>query len=135
MGLVIHGWNLMPSHLHLIVSRKGSISLEEIFRDWKKFTAKKLIQTIKEINESRAEWLPAHFQKAATALKRIDQFKVWQDGNHPVELEGNKMIDERLHYVHNPVEAGFVAEPEHWQYSSAGDYAGVKGLIEVDLLD
>jgi putative transposase len=38
-------------------------------------------------------------------------------------------------YIHsNPVEAGFVAEPEHWKYSSAMDYAGGKGPLEIDLV-
>ena len=38
-------------------------------------------------------------------------------------------------YIHNnPVEAGFVNEPHHWKYSSAADYAGEKGLLEIDYL-
>ena len=45
------------------------------------------------------------------------------------------MIDQRLDYIHNnPVEAGLVSEPEHWKYSSAIDYAGDKGLIDVELI-
>jgi len=38
----------------------------------------------------------------------------------------------RLKY--NPVEAGFVQEPQHWKYGSAVDYAGGKGLLEIDYL-
>jgi putative transposase len=35
-------------------------------------------------------------------------------------------------YIHqNPVEAGFVNEAEHWKYSSAIDYCGGKGLLDV----
>ena len=61
--------------------------------------------------------------------------KVWQDGNHPVLLDTNKMIEDRLHYIHhNPVEAEFVDEPEYYWYSSARDYAEQKGLLEISLL-
>ena len=31
----------------------------------------------------------------------------------------------------NPVEAGFVEQPEHWRYSSAVNYAGRKGVIDI----
>jgi hypothetical protein len=45
-------------------------------------------------------------------------------------------MDQKLQYLHrNPVEAGWVEEPEHYLYSSARDYAGVKGLVEVQLLE
>ena len=30
--------------------------------------------------------------------------------------------------------AGFVSEQEHWKYSSAIDYAGQKGLPDIDLV-
>ncbi|WP_164126139.1 hypothetical protein [Sphingobacterium luzhongxinii] len=35
---------------------------------------------------------------------------------------------------YNPVEAGFVDEPHYWQYSSARDYSGQKGLLDIDLV-
>jgi putative transposase len=38
-------------------------------------------------------------------------------------------------YIHNnPVEAGFVIEPWHWKYSSAIDYSGGKGILEIDYI-
>jgi hypothetical protein len=40
---------------------------------------------------------------------------------------------QKLDYIHyNPVKRGFVDLPEHWRWSSARDYAGSCGLIEVD---
>jgi hypothetical protein len=43
------------------------------------------------------------------------------------------VMREKLDYIHqNPVKRGYVDEPEHWRYSSARDYAGRKGLVEVD---
>ena len=35
----------------------------------------------------------------------------------------------------NPVEAGFVKNPSDWLFSSAGDYEGEKGEIDIYFLD
>ena len=56
-GLVIHAWCLMSSHLHLIMSASSKETPSEILRDFKKYTSKQIVETIKEINESRREWL------------------------------------------------------------------------------
>jgi len=46
-----------------------------------------------------------------------------------------KQTDQKLNYVHqNPVTAGIVSYAEDYVYSSAKDYTGKQGLIEVDLL-
>jgi putative transposase len=81
-GLVINAWCLMPSHLHLI-ARTTKAPLPDIMRDFKKFTAKEIIKVIHRINESRSAWMLDMFSQVADGLKRIDNYKVWQDGNHP----------------------------------------------------
>ena len=41
---------------------------------------------------------------------------------------------EKLDYIHaNPVKCGYVNFPEYWRYSSASNYAGLVGLIDIDL--
>ena len=132
-GLVIYAWCIMPSHLHLIIGTKGLCSLSGIVRDFKKYTSKKIIKEIGNINESRKEWLLKGFSVAGKNLKRIKDYKVWQDGNHPIELDTNKMQDDRLSYLHfNPVEAGFVMHAEDYMNSSARDYCGEKGILEIE---
>jgi hypothetical protein len=45
------------------------------------------------------------------------------------------MMEQKMDYLHNnPVEAGFVSEPQHWKYSSVGDYVGSKGNVEIEQL-
>ena len=59
-----------------------------------------------------------------------------QHHNYPIELSSNKMVDQRLNYLHqNPVVAGFVEEPEHWKYSSAAKYCGGNGLLDIYLIE
>jgi putative transposase len=64
---------------------------------------------------------------------RNSQF--WQQNNHPIELWSNKVIDQKLEYIHeNPVTAGFVEKPEDWRLSSAMDYCGRQGLVQIEKL-
>lgn len=135
-GLIIFAWSLMPSHLHLIAAAKGKNSLSDIMRDFKKHTSKKLVKTIEEINESRSSWLMSAFEFAGRPDRKIKDFKVWQDGFHPEELITNRFIDQKLDYVHNnAVVAGFVNEPHHYALSSAIDYAGGKGIVDITFLE
>jgi hypothetical protein len=42
------------------------------------------------------------------------------------------MVRQKLEYIHqNLVKRGYVDCAEHWRYSSARNYAGEAGLIEV----
>jgi hypothetical protein len=44
--------------------------------------------------------------------------------------------NQKLEYVHNnPVKTGVILEQEHYLYSSARDYAGQKGLIDIEILE
>lgn len=133
-GLMIHAYCIMTSHIHLIVSSEREM-LNDIIRDFKKFTSKELVKAIKEIPESRREWLLNKFEYAASRLKRGVNYKLWQDGFHPVELNTNKMFDERLDYIHNnPVEEGITWSAEEYKYSSASNYSGTESVMNVDLI-
>jgi hypothetical protein len=64
--------------------------------------------------------------------KTESTYQVWKEGNHPQLIESEEVMRQKLDYIHqNPVKRGYVDLPEHWRYSSARDYAGQKGLIEV----
>jgi putative transposase len=73
------------------------------------------------------------FKKPGKDLKRVNHYK---DGNQPKQLLTNAFIEQKLNYIHqNPVEAEIVDEPEHYWYSSARDYAGEKGLVDIAVLE
>jgi GDP-D-mannose dehydratase len=43
------------------------------------------------------------------------------------------MMISKIKYIHqNPVKRGYVDEERDWRYSSARDYVGEKGLIEIE---
>jgi hypothetical protein len=62
-------------------------------------------------------------------------YKVWRHENHPVALDTNSMVDERINYIHqNPVSAGICYTAEVFKYSSSGVYAGEIGVLGVEML-
>jgi REP element-mobilizing transposase RayT len=133
-GLTIFAWCLMPSHLHLIA--RAEIEISAIMRDFKKFTSKKITKTIQEMNESRKEWLLDKFEFAGRWNPKIENFKFWQDGFHPILIYSEAFARQKLDYVHqNPVSAGLVFEPFYYRYSSATDYyTNEKGLLDITYL-
>jgi len=76
------------------------------------------------------------FEKAGAKNGNNTRYQFWQQHNHPIELNTNEIIDQRLNYLHNnPVEAGVVLSPEDYLYSSAVNYAGLpETLIDVILI-
>src|SRR6266516_5875037 len=113
----------MTNHLHMIISATGN-SLSNIMRDFKKHTSLQLKDTITNNSESRKEWMMERFTKAGKANSNNDNFQFWQQDNHPLLLNNPVIANQKLDYIHyNPVTAGFVEAPEHYLYSSAGDYS------------
>lgn len=133
-GLEIYGWCLMPSHLHMICTSETH-KISDIMRDFKTFTSKQILKTIIEEPESRREWLLEQFSKACEHLKRNQKYKVWQNGYHAKEIWSAKFANQKLNYIHNnPVQEGIVECPEDYLYSSAKNYSGQRGEINVELL-
>jgi len=104
-------------------------------RDFKKFTSREVVKRVDRVEESRREWMLKLFGEEGDSLLRIVTYKVWQDGNHPVLLTKRKFTRQRLEYIHNnPVAEEIVTEPSHYLYSSARNYDGGKGLLEIELI-
>ncbi len=133
-GLIIFGYCLMPSHLHLLARSESNCSLSDILRDFKKFTSKAIIRQIMSEPESRRDWMLEYFRKEGDNLKRGTTYKFWQGGNHAEEVTSNKFFYEKLDYIHNnPVEELIVEKPEDYFFSSARNYAGLENYLEITL--
>ncbi len=134
-GLVIHAYVIMPSHLHMILSTAGDHKLSDVLRDFKQFTSRRLIQMIKEIPESRREWLLDKFSAAAHKNPKIRHYQLWQPGNHPKVIQTLPFLEEKLNYIHqNPVKAMIVSDSTHYLFSSSAAYCGQSSLLDIDLL-
>ena len=107
----------MSSHIHLLCRDDGDLMISEIMRDFKKFTAKKIVKTIKEYPESRREWLLKMFRDACRHLNRKQTYKVWQNGYHAEKIYSQKFIKQKINYIHNnPVKERIVENPEDYLY-------------------
>lgn len=131
-GLQLYAWCIMPSHVHLIIGTKKE-PMQNILRDFKSFTSRKLRKEIQSCSyESRKEWLVWMMRQSGLKNGNNKDWQLWQQDSHPIELSSNTIVDQKFEYLHNnPVAAGYVSSPEHWMYSSARNYYGKQGLIEL----
>ena len=135
-GLEIYAYCIMPSHIHLLCKATEGYLLSNIMRDFKKFTSKKIIETIINYPESRRDWMLDYFKEACGHLKRNQQYKVWQNGYHAEICSSNKFIKQKLDYIHNnPVIDKIVENPEDYIFSSARNYAELDYELEVEVLN
>lgn len=132
--LHVGAYVIMSNHAH-VIWRAAENNLSDIIRDYKTFTSKAITSAIAKEPESRREWLLYMFNFYANKTNTNDIFKVWTGNNHPEAIYTDDFLRTKLNYIHqNPVRAGLVAAPEHYLYSSAANYAGQKGLIDIDFL-
>ena len=131
MWVNIYAYVIMTNHIHLLVNCENE-DLSDIIRDFKKFTSKKIIETIQNETESRRRWMLNLFSFEASKHSRNTNFQFWIQDNHPEQVYSNKFIKQKIQYIHNnPVRAGIVKNPEEYLYSSACNYAELESKIDV----
>ena len=125
-GLKLYAYIILENHLHLIAQ---SGQLDRDMARFKSYTARELIRFLKE-NKVKTILDQLAFYKKAHKRDRAYQF--WQEGFHPEWIQNESIMRQKIEYIHqNPVKRGYVDKPEHWRYSSARDYLGMEGLLEV----
>ena len=131
-GMEIIAWCVMTNHVHLVFRSVKGQHPSLLLGDIKRFTSKAVVKAIQENpRESRREFLLEQFKKAAAKSSNVKEYQVWRHDNKPIELWSNKVIWEKINYVHNnPVEAGLVYRAQDYVYSSASDYSDEKGLLD-----
>lgn len=136
-GLLLYAYCIMTNHVHLIISSEEGYKQEDIIRDFKKFTSKEIFKLIETSpTESRKNWMLWMFKSAGKKNINNKTHQFWRQDNHPIELSTNEMMDQKLDYIHdNPVEAGIVENPEDYLHSSARNYAGLPGLLDVEFIE
>jgi len=127
VGLKLYGFVILENHLHFIAQ---SGNLDKHVSSFKAYTARQIIDYLKL---QGAERLLRQLRFAKCAHKLDREFQFWQEGVHAELVFSETMMREKLDYIHgNPVKRGYVNLAEHWRYSSATNYAGLGGLIEID---
>jgi len=131
-GMEIYAWCIMTNHVHLVFRSTTSQKPELLLGDFKRFTSKAIVKAITNSSkESRKGFLLEQFLKAGLKSSNVEKYQFWRHDNKPIELWSNKVIFEKINYIHqNPVVVGLVFRPEDYRYSSAIDYSGEKGLMD-----
>jgi REP element-mobilizing transposase RayT len=130
-GMNLYGFVIMSSQIHLIIqSRNGRLS--DLLRDFKKFTAKTILETIENSEtENRKDWILKRFEFACKSHTRNEQYQFWQHGKTSETIYSEEYFLKRLEYIHQiPVRKGIVSKPEDYIYSSASEYIKNKNLIQ-----
>jgi REP element-mobilizing transposase RayT len=134
-GMILYGYVIMSNHIHMIIQSSNG-NLSDLIRDFKKFTAKTILEKIQNESESRREWMLERFKLATQSHSRNKNYQFWKYGNHPEEIYSNKFMWSKLNYIHlNPVRAGIVEKASEYIYSSASNYINDIGLLTVEKAD
>ncbi|MHC1725294.1 MAG: transposase [Syntrophobacteraceae bacterium] len=117
---------MILENLHLLACSRN---LSRDIKRFKSYTAKEILTYLQAQKASRLLKLPELFKRS----HKVDSTsQVWEEGNHPQIIDTEEVLKQKLNYIHqNPVKRGYVDSAEHWRYSSARNYAGEAGLIEV----
>lgn len=124
--LTLYAYVIMANHVHLVAAAER---LSREIAAFKSFTARTIIDYLTDKNARHVlEQLEQHKLKH----KKDRTYQLWQEGSHPQLIQNEEMMRQKVEYIHdNPVKRGFVDEPAHWRCSSARNYEGRPGLIEV----
>src|SRR5262245_19607925 len=109
------GYVIMPDHLHLLIFLVIEQAITDFMRDFKRFTSGR--GTRQAVVEGRTDWLQA-FEQAGVETGRAE-FKVWQDSFWEQSIYTEKLLQQKLDYIHlNPFLAGIVEASADYPYSS-----------------
>ena len=122
----LYGYVILENHIHLIAQ---SDNIQTDIQRFKSYSARQIIDYLKAHNINLILQQLAFYKKAH---KLDSEYQLWQEGSHPQVIESEDILRQKLEYMHyNPVKRGYIDKPEHWRYSSARDYSGETGLIEI----
>jgi len=126
----LYAYVVMENHLHLVAE---AAHLSREIQAFKSFTAHRIVAVLTECGATHALTMLRHSKRAC----RNDRtYQVWRTCNYPKQLVDTAMVKQKIAYIHdNPVRRGYVDEATHWRYSSARNYTGQSGLIDVTVAD
>jgi REP element-mobilizing transposase RayT len=131
-GNKIHGYVIMPNHLHLLlyVSEISPV-LSKLIQNGKRFQAYDIIKYLKE---DKNEELLLILSKAADK-SRDSLHKVFEDRYDSKQIMNSDLLKEKLNYIHNNLCTSkwkFAERPEDYKHSSALNYKKGCGVYDVE---
>jgi hypothetical protein len=87
--------------VHLVFRSANEQKPELLLGDLKRFTSKAIVKAILDNpKESRKDFLLEKFLKAGNKSSNVNKYQFWRHDNRPIKLWSNKVIDEKINYIH-----------------------------------
>jgi putative transposase len=121
-GMKLYAFVFMTNHIYLIMSASiEETPLWHIIRDFKKFTAQKIIQKMQQ--EENRDWILNLMKETGEKNGVNTQYQFWIQDDGAIEISSEKFFHQKINYLHyNPVRAQIVLQPEDYGWSSARLY-------------
>ncbi len=116
----LYAYILMPNHIHLILKVLGDHTIEQISRDFNKYTAQQILLTMRAQNPKMMDWFWVGTKK--------QNYKIWQEDGDIKNVVSAPFLLQKAEYIHNnPLRGDWrkslgVENPEDYEYSSARFY-------------
>ena len=127
----LHGYVLMPNHLHLILTIIDPYTLSDFMRDFHKYTSQQIFKILRNENTG----FLANFEVGKNDRKH----QLWQETHAAKSVESAKFYFQKLAYIHNnPLNRRWqlCERPEQYPYSSATDYIlKTAGPLKLDKIE
>jgi REP element-mobilizing transposase RayT len=118
----LYAYVVLENHIHLVAS---SNDITKSMRYFKSYTAKEILKLLQKENVTTILEQLSFYKKAH---KTTATYQIWQEGIQPKLMQTDAMMISKIKYI----QRGYVDESVHWRYSSARDYGGIEGLLEIE---
>lgn len=108
-GVTLHGFVVMPHHIHMVVKLTPTLTGPDFMRAFKANSAGAMRRMLTELEHREFD------------LQRgPGRRQFWKPSYRITLIEGMSMFWQKMEYTHrNPVKAGYVVRPEDYRWSSA----------------
>lgn len=124
----IHGYVIMPNHVHVLLSTPPEVDLNKLFSNGKRFMAYSIIERLRNAKEDKM-LLKLEQGIRESDSNRAQRHRVFRTSTDIRECNVNGMAEQKLDYIHsNPVSGkwNLVQVAQDYAHSSAGFYHGIE---------
>lgn len=109
MGAALYGYVVMPHHVHLVIRPRAKMNGPQFMKVFKRETGKEISKLLIEDEHRELD-----------QQRGLNGNTFWKYSFRSVVIESEAMFWQKMGYIHrNPVEAGYVENPENYRWSSA----------------
>jgi putative transposase len=119
----LHGFVLMPSHVHLVLHPRKEMKLGTVIGEVKSLSARAILARWREADAST-------LQRLCIVRRGEERLVFWHSKCYDHNCRTTESVIEKITYCHlNPVRAGLVTDPKEWEWSSYRWYVGQENSI------